>query len=68
MEHIYGEYMETVHFRPREQQTPGEVLRFFMAHYYLMYYYDENKRKYKQIKALSTGPIGRAGQQPPDNG
>ncbi len=66
--HIYAECSETVHFRAREQKSPGEILRWFSGKFYLMHLYDNNKLKYEEIKTLSQDPRGREGQQPPDNG
>ena len=66
--HIYAECSETVHYRAREQKSPGEILRWFSEKYYLMHLYDENKVEYDELKTLTQHPEGRDGQQPPDNG
>ncbi len=65
--HIYSECSETVHFRVREQKSPGEILRWFSGKFYLMHLYDTNKLKYEELKTLSN-PRGHEGQQLPDNG
>ncbi len=65
--HIYAECGETVHFRSREQKTPGEILRWFSEKFYLMHLYNNNKLTYEELKT-TPDPMGRAGQQPPDNG
>ncbi len=65
--HIYAECSETVHFRSREQKTPGEILRWFSEKFYLMHLYDNNKLEYEELKTMSAHR-GREGQTPPDNG
>ncbi len=65
--HVYAEGVGTVHFRVKEQKSPGESLRWFSEKFYLRYLYDENKLKYEELKT-TPDPMGRAGQQPPDNG
>ncbi len=65
--HIYSNCCETVHFRVKEQKSPGEILRWFSGKFYLMHLYDNNKLKYEDLKTPSI-PRGRRGQQPPDNG
>ncbi len=58
---------QTLGFRSREQKTPGEILRWFSEKFYLMHLYNNNKLTYEEIKT-TPDPMGRAGQQPPDNG
>ncbi len=65
--HIYAECSETVHFRVKEQKTPGEILRWFSEKFYLKHLYDNNKLEYEELKTMSDHQ-GREGQIPPDNG
>ena len=66
--HIYAECNETVHFRAREQKSPGEILRWFSEKHFLMHLYDTNRLDYEELKLRSQHPGGREGQRPPDNG
>ncbi len=65
--HIYAECSETVHFRSREQKTPGGILRWFSEKFYLMHLCNNNKLMYEELNTPSDLG-GRRGQQPPDNG
>ncbi len=66
--HIYAECSETVHFRSREQKSPGEILRWFTEKFYLMHLYNNNILEYEETKFTTINSRGREGQQPPDNG
>ncbi len=58
--HIYAKCSETVHFRSREQKTPGGILRWFSERFYIMHLCNNNKLIYEELKTPSD-PRGRAG-------
>ncbi len=53
-----------MHFRNREQKTPGEILRWFSEKFYLIHLYNNNKLTYEELKTpLILGDV-RASNPP----